>query len=62
VSTCEFDDQLPAGWLAAVVVRVGHAAGDEVDAGGMSRDQAITALRTSVLRLLGASGDGSVPG
>jgi AcrR family transcriptional regulator len=48
----EFDDQLSAGWLAAVVVQLGHTAGDEVDAGRMTGDEAVAALRTSVLRLV----------
>lgn len=48
----EFDDRLSAGWLAAVVVQLGHTAGDEVDAGRMTRVEAVAALRTSVLRLV----------
>ncbi|GAA0519074.1 hypothetical protein Ade02nite_80090 [Paractinoplanes deccanensis] len=50
----EFDDQLSPGWFAVVVIQLGHAAGAEVDAGAMTRDDAATALRTSVLRVLNA--------
>lgn len=49
----EFDDRLPADWLAALTVRIGHAAGDEADAGRMSRARAAAVLRISLLRLLG---------
>jgi AcrR family transcriptional regulator len=48
----EFDNRLSPGWLAAVVVQLGHTAGDEVDAGRMTPDEAVLALRISVLRLL----------
>jgi AcrR family transcriptional regulator len=48
----EFDGRLSPGWLAAAVVQLGHTAGDEVDAGRMTRDEAVLALRLSVLRLL----------
>jgi AcrR family transcriptional regulator len=54
--TGEFDDRLAPGWLAAVVVQVGHVAGAEVEADRMTPVQAVAALRTSVLRLLGAPG------
>jgi AcrR family transcriptional regulator len=50
----EFDSGLPSGWLAAVVLQLGHTARDEVDAGAMTHDEAATALRLSVLRVLGA--------
>ena len=51
----EFDDRLPPGWLATVVVQVGHAAGAEVDAGALTPEEAAAALRISVLRVLGAA-------
>ncbi|MEV4534379.1 TetR/AcrR family transcriptional regulator [Asanoa sp. NPDC049518] len=51
----EFDDRLPAGWLATLTIRIGHAAAEEADAGRMSRTDAAAALRVSLLRLLGAS-------
>jgi AcrR family transcriptional regulator len=51
----EFDDQLPAGWLATLTIRIGHAAAEEADAGRMSRADADAALRTSLLRLLGTA-------
>ncbi|MFG3712083.1 TetR/AcrR family transcriptional regulator [Micromonospora sp. NPDC047730] len=50
----EFDDRLPADWFVAVVVKLGHAASEEVDAGRMSEADATAALRTSLLRVLGA--------
>ncbi len=28
----EFDTGLPAGWLAAITIKLGHTAGEEVDA------------------------------
>jgi AcrR family transcriptional regulator len=49
----EFDNRLPLDWLATVVIQLGHAAGDEVDAGAMTHDEAARALRISVLRVLG---------
>ncbi|MEU4626492.1 TetR/AcrR family transcriptional regulator [Actinoplanes sp. NPDC023801] len=48
----EFDSRLSAYWLATAVVQLGHAAGDEVDAGRMGREEAVLALRVTVLRLL----------
>ncbi|GIF62389.1 hypothetical protein Ais01nite_04240 [Asanoa ishikariensis] len=51
----EFDDRLPADWLATLTIRIGHAAAEEADAGRMSRAEADAALRISLLRLLGAS-------
>ena len=49
----EFDNRLPPAWLATVVVQLGHAAGDEVDAGAMTHDEAARAVRISALRVLG---------
>jgi hypothetical protein len=53
----EFARGLSPGWLAAAVVQLGHTAGDEVDAGRMTPDETVVALRTSVLRLLGIGCD-----
>lgn len=51
----EFDDRLPSGWLAAVIIKIGHAAGEEVKAGRMSGAEAAEALRAVMLRVLAAS-------
>lgn len=48
----EFDNSLPSDWLASTVIKIGHGAGEEVDAGRMSRAQAADALRTVLLRVL----------
>ncbi|WP_433126206.1 TetR/AcrR family transcriptional regulator [Micromonospora sp. CA-240977] len=48
----EFDKDLPAEWLAAVTIKIGHAAGEEVDAGRMPPAEAADALRTVLLRAL----------
>ncbi|MFI6068583.1 TetR/AcrR family transcriptional regulator [Micromonospora sp. NPDC051227] len=48
----EFDKGLPAGWLAAITIKLGHAAGEEVDAGRMSPAEAAEALRTVLIRML----------
>ncbi|MEU4472895.1 TetR/AcrR family transcriptional regulator [Micromonospora sp. NPDC023888] len=50
----EFDKGLPAEWLATVTIKIGHAAGEEVDAGRMSPTEAADALRTTLLRTLSA--------
>lgn len=49
----EFDDSLPPDWLATATVALAHAAGEEVTAGRLSDAEAATALRTSLLRVLG---------
>lgn len=49
--TGEFDSRLSPDWLVAVTVKLGHAAGEEVDAGRMSSDEATDALRISLLRV-----------
>ncbi|WP_433263110.1 TetR/AcrR family transcriptional regulator [Micromonospora vinacea] len=51
-ATGEFDNGLSADWLAAITIKIGHAAGEEVDAGRMSRAAAADALRTALIRLL----------
>ncbi|MFD7560356.1 TetR/AcrR family transcriptional regulator [Streptomyces sp. NPDC059835] len=52
----EFDPNLSPAWLVAATIALGHAAGEEADAGRIPRDEAAAALRTSVLRTLGAGG------
>jgi AcrR family transcriptional regulator len=51
----EFDDRLPTDWLVAVVIRLGHAASEERDAGRLGAEEADEVLRTSLLRILGAT-------
>ncbi|MFD0662572.1 TetR/AcrR family transcriptional regulator [Thermocatellispora tengchongensis] len=62
----EFDDGLPLDWQVAVTIKLGHAAGEEAEAGRMSDEEAAYALRTSLLRVLGAgrspTGDEGDPG
>ncbi|WP_169577038.1 hypothetical protein [Nonomuraea coxensis] len=53
--TGEFDDRLPLGWLVTAIVKLAHSASEEQQAGRMSSQEAEHALRTSVLRLLGAA-------
>ncbi|MDG9677433.1 TetR/AcrR family transcriptional regulator [Micromonospora sp. DH14] len=48
----EFDNGLPASWLATITIKLGHAAGEEVDAGRMSPAEAANALRTVLIRML----------
>ncbi|GGS79103.1 TetR/AcrR family transcriptional regulator [Streptomyces violaceus] len=51
----EFTPGLPPRWLVTMTVALGHAAGDEVGSGRMTSTEAETALRTTVLRVLGAA-------
>lgn len=51
----EFDSRFPSTWLVTAIVALGHAAGAEVAAGRMSSKRAVSALRTSALRVLGAA-------
>lgn len=53
--TGEFDDLLPPHWLTTVTIGLAHTAGEEQNAGRMSDQEAAHALRTSVLRMLGAT-------
>ncbi|MCX4851633.1 TetR/AcrR family transcriptional regulator [Streptomyces sp. NBC_00893] len=53
----EFDDRLPLDWLVTVIVKLAHSASEEQDSGRMSGQEAECALRTSVLRMLGAAAD-----
>ncbi|PZG56276.1 TetR/AcrR family transcriptional regulator [Spongiactinospora gelatinilytica] len=48
----EFDDRLPAEWLAMVTVKLAHAASEQVTAGRMPPEEAAQALRTTLLRAL----------
>ena len=52
----EFDPALSRTWLLASVMALGHAAGEEVGSGRMPAEEAATALRLSVLRVLGVPG------
>ncbi|MEV6844609.1 TetR/AcrR family transcriptional regulator [Actinoplanes sp. NPDC051411] len=47
-----FDTSSPESWAVAAVIALGHAAGQEVAAGRMSRDDAGAAYRDGVMRLL----------
>lgn len=49
----EFDRRLPAGWMVAATIALGHAAGQEVAAGRMTSRKAGAAFTESVLRLYG---------
>lgn len=51
----EFDNQLSPDWLVAVAIKLGHTAGEEVDAGRMSSNDATEALHTSLLRVFTAA-------
>ncbi|GGV12530.1 TetR/AcrR family transcriptional regulator [Streptomyces spectabilis] len=51
----EFTPGLAPRWLVAMTVALGHAAGDEVAAGRVPGAEAGAALRTTVLRLIGAT-------
>ncbi|MFF5262299.1 TetR/AcrR family transcriptional regulator [Actinomadura viridis] len=53
--TGEFDDRLPLGWMVAATIKLAHSAAEEQRAGRMSGREAEHALRTSVLRMLGAA-------
>jgi len=48
----EFDAHLSTDWLIAATISLGHAAGDAVGGGRLSRPEADDALRTSLLRIL----------
>lgn len=49
----EFDRTLPVTWLSAATIALGHAAGEAVGSGRLTTVEATTALRSSLLRLLG---------
>ncbi|TDC77347.1 TetR/AcrR family transcriptional regulator [Actinomadura sp. 7K507] len=48
----EFDRQLSTDWLIAATINLGHAAGEAVGDGRLSKPEADHALRTSLLRIL----------
>ncbi|MGW5776967.1 TetR/AcrR family transcriptional regulator [Streptomyces sp. NPDC003863] len=50
----EFASDLPAQWLVATTVALGHAAGEEVNSGRMTNAEARAALHITVFRALGA--------
>ena len=52
----EFDRELSRPWLLTTLMALGHAAGDEVGSGRMTADEALAALRTSVLRVFRPAG------
>jgi len=54
--TGEFDKALPLAWVVTAAIALGHAAGEAVSQGSMRSDAAARALRSSVLRLVGAPG------
>jgi len=51
----DFDNTLPATWLANAIFEIGHAAADQVAAGHFTTSEAAAMLRESVLRLCGAA-------
>lgn len=51
----EFTRATTPEWLAAALIAVSHAAGEEVKAGRMTQPEAEKSLRESVLRLVGAT-------
>lgn len=55
-SSGEFTPGLSPSWLVAMMVALGHAAGEEVGSGRLTSAAAEAALRTTVLRVLGAPG------
>jgi AcrR family transcriptional regulator len=51
----DFDRDLPAPWLLSAFLALSHAAAEEVRAGRLTAEDALQALRRSVLRLFGAT-------
>jgi AcrR family transcriptional regulator len=51
--TGDFDRRLSPPWLVAAAIALGHAAAEEVGAKRMTAEEATSALRNSVLRVLG---------
>jgi AcrR family transcriptional regulator len=49
----DFDRQLSPAWLAAVTIVLGHTAVEQMTAGRISEDEAVTAMSESVVRVLG---------
>jgi AcrR family transcriptional regulator len=50
----EFDPDVPAAWIAAATIALGHAAAAEVSAGRISRRRADSLLLDSLLRMYAA--------
>jgi AcrR family transcriptional regulator len=53
--TGDFDRTLPASWLAAAILGLGHTAAEQVDSRGLTTRRAGAVLRESALRLCGAT-------
>jgi AcrR family transcriptional regulator len=53
--TGDFDRSLPAAWLAAAVLGLGHTAAEQVAAGRLTTKKAAALFRESTLRLCGAA-------
>ena len=53
--TGDFDRALPATWLAAAILGLGHTAAEQVANGQLSSRKAAATLRQSALRLCGAT-------
>src|SRR5262249_30502191 len=53
--TGDFDRALPASWLAAAILGLGHTAAEQVAARRLTTRRATATLRESALRLCGAS-------
>jgi AcrR family transcriptional regulator len=53
--TGDFDRALPAAWLAAAILGLGHTAAEQIANGQLSPRKAAAALRQSALRLCGAT-------
>ncbi|MGH3412226.1 MAG: TetR/AcrR family transcriptional regulator [Marmoricola sp.] len=49
----EFDTTLPVSWIVSTAIALGHATGEEVRAGRMSRNTARALLRRALPRLYG---------
>ncbi|WP_165964445.1 TetR/AcrR family transcriptional regulator [Actinomadura sp. KC216] len=52
----DFDQSAPAGWLAAAVIGLQHAAAAEITAGRLTADEAAALCLQSTLRLCGSGG------
>lgn len=59
--TGEFDPGPPSGWLVAATIALTHTAAEQVSAGRMSTRAATSALRHSLLRVLGIERRGNAP-
>ena len=52
----DFDSTLPASWVAAAILALGHTAAEQVAAGRLTSSKAAAILLDSTLRLCGATG------